>query len=58
MEQLIRLLEQEQATYALNALKGPNNGTEFEYGVRSGIVMGYQLVINRFYEMLKEKDDE
>lgn len=50
----VRLLEQEQATFAVEAMK-PNAGTEFEYGYRCGVMAGLQAAKNRFISLLDEE---
>jgi len=57
----VRLVEQEQAKFAVEALRKPNLCNSFEYGYRSGIVTGMEIAKNQFIDLLNEergKDDE
>lgn len=57
-QEVMRLLKQEQANFALEAMKKPTNGTEFEYGFRCGVVTGLELAFNKIVEIFtKEKND-
>ena len=51
----VRLLDQEQAAFALEALKKPNLGSDFEYGYRCGIVLGMEIAKNKFISLLDEE---
>ncbi len=60
VELLNRLLAAQQS-YALDALKQPGGTSEFDYGVRVGVVQGYERAINMMLQMYDEaksdKDD-
>lgn len=50
----VRLLEAEQAKFAVEAMR-PNQGSEFEYGYRCGVMAGMQAAKNKFIELLNEE---
>jgi len=54
----VRLLEQEQANFALEALKKPNLGNDFEYGYRCGVVLGMEIAKNKFINLLNEEKNQ
>jgi len=54
----VRLLEQEQANFALEALKKPNLGNDFEYGYRCGVVLGMEISKNKFISLLDEEKNQ
>lgn len=51
----VRLLDQEQATFAVEALKKPNLGNDFEYGYRCGVILGMERAKNMFIGLLDEE---
>lgn len=54
-ENFVRRLEDEQANFAVEALKKPNLGNSFEYGYRCGIVLGLEVAKNKYIELLNEE---
>jgi len=54
----VRLLTEEQATFALEALKKPNLGNDFEYGYRCGVVLGMEIAKNKFINLLNEEKNQ
>lgn len=52
---LLALLKDEQARYAMQALKQPSKCNEFEYGHRVGVMAGLEQAIN---VLLKAVEDE
>lgn len=56
-EEILRLLKNEQAGFALEALKRPNLGNDFEYGYRSGIVAGLEIAMGKIINIFKEDEE-
>lgn len=54
----IARLKAEQAEYAQQALRLPNEKTEFDFGYRVGVMAGLERSINLISVMLKEADDD
>jgi hypothetical protein len=51
---LLNKLKAEQAAFALEALKRPQNRDAFEYGHRVGLVAGYEASINILFALLED----
>lgn len=54
-QQLLNALKAEQARFALEALKKPQNRDTFEYGYRVGVVAGYEAAVNVLLKLLDEE---
>jgi|TARA_Y100000361_G_C11098764_1_gene310667 hypothetical protein len=54
-QKLLNLLKEEQATFALDALKRPQDRDNFEYGYRVGVVAGYEEAINVLLKLTEEE---
>ena len=54
--QILARLKDEQARYALQALKVPASKNEFEYGHRTGVVAGLDLAISTLLKMVEEEN--
>lgn len=52
---LLNRLKTEQARFALEALKKPQNRDTFEYGYRVGMVAGYEAAIDVLLNLLDEE---
>lgn len=52
---LLNKLKAEQAQFALDALRRPQNRDSFEYGYRVGTVNGYEAAINVLLSLLDEE---
>lgn len=52
---LLNKLKTEQAQFALDALRRPQNRDSFEYGYRVGTVNGYEAAINVLLSLLDEE---
>ena len=52
---LLNRLKADQAQFALDALKRPQNRDTFEYGFRVGTVNGYEAAINVLLSLLDEE---
>ncbi len=52
---LLNRLKAEQASFALDALKRPQNRDAFEYGHRVGLVAGYEAALNILFSILDEE---
>lgn len=58
---LLNQLKAEQASFAMQAMRVPTTRDAFEYGHRSGVVLGYELAINLLLSLLndeKRKDND
>jgi len=55
---LLNGLKAEQAQFALDALKRPQERDAFEYGYRVGTVAGYEAAINLLLRLLREERDD
>ena len=53
--QLLNALKAEQARFALEALKKPQNRDTFEYGYRVGVVAGYDAAVSVLLKLLDEE---
>ena len=51
---LLNLLKANQAEFALEALKRPQDRDTFEYGYRVGVVAGYEAAMNVLLNLLDE----
>jgi hypothetical protein len=54
-EKLLNKLKENQATFALDALKRPQQRDVFEYGYRVGMVAGFEEAINVLLTLLDEE---
>ncbi len=54
-EKLLNKLKESQATFALDALKRPQERDVFEYGYRVGMVAGFEEAINVLLTLLDEE---
>ena len=54
--QILARLKDEQARYALQALKQPASKTEFEYGHRCGVVAGLDLAVATLLKMVEDEN--
>lgn len=52
--ELLNRLKRAQEQYALEALKMPQEKSEYEYGLRVGVVAGYEKAINVLLAMVDE----
>jgi hypothetical protein len=52
---LLNKLKGEQATFALESLKRPQNRDTFEYGYRVGVVAGYEAALTVLLSLLDEE---
>lgn len=52
--QLLNLLKANQAEFALEALKRPQDRDTFEYGYRVGMVAGYEAAIDVLLNLIDE----
>ncbi len=52
---LLNRLKAEQASFALESLKRPQNRDAFEYGYRVGVVSGYETAINVLLSLVSEE---
>ena len=52
---LLNRLKAEQASFALESLKKPQNRDTFEYGYRVGVVAGYEAALNVLFSLLDEE---
>lgn len=55
--QLLDALKVEQARFALEALKKPQNRDTFEYGYRVDVVAGYDAAVNVLLKLLDEEEN-
>ena len=55
---LLNGLKAEQAQFALDALKRPQERDAFEYGYRVGTIAGYEAAINLLLRLLREERDD
>lgn len=51
---LLNRLKVEQQTFAVDALKRPQERDSFEYGYRVGVVAGYEAAINVLLNLINE----
>tara|TARA_B110000285_G_scaffold59695_1_gene68519 strand:- start:801 stop:998 length:198 start_codon:yes stop_codon:yes gene_type:complete len=51
---LLNLLKANQAEFALEALRRPQDRDTFEYGYRVGVVAGYEAAMNVLLNLLDE----
>lgn len=59
MEQkLLNALKAEQARYALQALRQPNQRDSFEYGYRSGIVGGLEMAVDILLKLVEQDEKD
>lgn len=54
-QELLNRLKASQQTFALDALKRPQDRDTFEYGYRVGVVAGYDAAINVLLNILDEE---
>ncbi len=54
-QQLLNALKAEQARFAIEALKKPQNRDAFEYGHRVGVIDGLERAINVLLNLLDEE---
>jgi len=54
-QELLNRLKASQQTFALDALKRPQDRDAFEYGYRVGVVAGYDAAINVLLNILDEE---
>lgn len=52
---LLNRLKQDQAQFALDALRRPVNRDNFEYGYRVGMVAGYEAALTLLLSLLDEE---
>ena len=52
---LLNRLKQDQAQFALDALRRPVNRDNFEYGYRVGMVAGYEAALALLLSLLDEE---
>ena len=55
---LLNHLKAQQAQFALDALRRPQQRDAFEYGYRVGTVAGYEAAIDLLLQLLKEERDD
>lgn len=55
VDKLFNRLKSDQATFALDALKRPQNRDTFEYGYRVGVIAGYEAAITLILTLLDEE---
>lgn len=53
---ILGLLKEEQAKYALTALKHPNHRDAFEYGYRVGMMAGLEQAITAILKSVEEEN--
>ena len=56
--QIIARLKAEQADYAQQALRLPNEKTEFDFGYRVGTMAGLERAINLIFALIKESEED
>jgi len=54
-QEFLNRLKASQQTFALDALKRPQDRDTFEYGYRVGVVAGYDAAINVLLNILDEE---
>lgn len=54
-QELLNRLKASQQTFALDALRRPQDRDTFEYGYRVGVVAGYDAAINVLLNILDEE---
>ena len=54
---LLNLLKANQAEFALEALKRPQDRDTFEYGYRVGMVAGYEAAIDVLLNLIDEDEN-
>lgn len=54
---LLNRLKVEQQTFAVDALKRPQERDSFEYGYRVGVVAGYEAAINVLLKLIDEDEN-
>jgi len=54
--QLLGRIKDEQAKYALAALRQPDKKDAFEYGYRVGVLAGMEQVVGVMMKMLEEEN--
>lgn len=54
---LLNLLKAEQQGFALEALRRPQDKTEFEYGFRAGTLHGLDMSVSILLKILKDEKD-
>lgn len=54
-QELLNRLKASQQTFALDALRRPQDRDAFEYGYRVGVVAGYDAAINVLLNILDEE---
>lgn len=52
---LLNRIKAEQAAFALESLRRPQNRDTFEYGYRVGVVAGYEAALNVLLTLLDEE---
>lgn len=57
-DRLFNRLKADQQSFALDALRRPQNRDAFEYGYRVGMIAGYDAAINLILQLLKEEKDD
>jgi len=55
---LLSALKAQQAQFALDALRRPQQRDAFEYGYRVGTVAGYEAAIDLLLQLLREERDD
>lgn len=58
VDQLFNRLKADQQSFALDALRRPQNRDAFEYGYRVGMIAGYEAAINTLLQLLKEEKED
>ena len=53
---LLNLLKEEQAKYALTALRHPNQRDAFEYGYRVGVLAGLEQAVTVLLKSVEEEN--
>lgn len=54
---MLALLKEEQARYALAAMKQPNQRDAFEYGHRTGVIAGLEKAIDVLLKGVEEENN-
>lgn len=55
---LLSALKAQQAQFALDALRRPQQRDAFEYGYRVGTVAGYEAAVDLLLQLLREERDD
>lgn len=55
---IIDLLKRDQVNYAKESLKRPDKGNAFEYGQRSGIVLGLERAMDVVMAAYKKENED